>query len=175
MLTSAVKDLQLNEDNQIQKVLRAYRIDQSELNDRFEAYKTQNEKELEATFNRQFTDEGSVRGYKVRGVFENYEDARKRAEFIHKEVESVVHTFIGRVGYWTPWDPNADAVQDQETMIPQLNELMAQKKLNEQERDDFFQKRKQMMIDNAEQERTTQLRKQLHDRVKLKEEQRKKK
>lgn len=175
LLESVMKELQLNEDSQVSKTLRSYRIDQQELSDRFEAYKTQNNKELEAEFNTKFTNETSIRGFKVRGTYETMEEAKTNASKIHKEVESTVHTFVAPVGYWCPWDPTADAIQDQETMIPALDSLMAKKKENEQERDDFFLKRKQMMMDKAEEDRRKQLEKKLRDRVKEQREQRSKK
>ena len=71
ILNGLKKDLVLNEDEQTAKTLRIYRIDQQEILDRFETYKSQNGKELEAEFNKEYTDQASVYGVKVRGVYED--------------------------------------------------------------------------------------------------------
>lgn len=165
ILDSAKQELQLNEDEQINKTLRTYRINQEELLDRFETYKNQNNRELEADFNKEFTEETSVRGFKVRGTFEDVADAKIKAEEVRKNVESYVHTFVAPVGYWCPWDPNADAVQDQEYMIPALNDMMDKRKRNVEQKDEFFEKRKQMMMDNVDQSRDKELREKLKQRV----------
>lgn len=175
VLDTSRQELQLNEDEQINKTLRTYKIDQEELIDRFETYKIQNNKELEAEFNNKYTEETSVRGFKVRGVYEDLTDAKARANHLQKNVESFVHTFVGPVGYWVPFDPNADAVQDQEYMIPELNNLMSQKKRNSEQKDEFFAKRKQMMTDNAQQSQEKLLREKLENRIKEQQNQRKKK
>lgn len=161
LLLSVKKDLQLNEDEQVDKTLRTYRIDQEEMTDRFDVYKSTNNKELEVDFNKEFTDTTSIRGFKIRGIFEDLDEARARAKKVHEEIEPFVNTFVFPAGYWVPWDPNADAVQDQEYMIPELNDLMAQKKENAAQRDDFYAKRKQMMIDDAKKSND----KVLHDKL----------
>ena len=80
ILDSVRKELPLNEDDQIDQTLRTYRIDQAELTDRFETYKVQNDKELEADFSKENGEEVNVRGFKVRGTFEKVEGARERAK-----------------------------------------------------------------------------------------------
>ena len=130
ILENVGKELQLNEDHHVNNVIRKYRIDQQELTDRFEAYKMINNKELEADFNHQFTEETSVRGFKVRGVFEELGDAQTRAKKVRDEVEPAIHAFAVPVGYWCPWDPNADAIQDQDYMLSDLNDLMGKYKRN---------------------------------------------
>lgn len=172
ILESTRKELILNEDEQITKTLRTYRIDQDELTDRFDTYKTQNNKELETEFNKLYTDETSVRGFKVRGVYDALNDAKDRSNYVRKEVESFVHTFVAPVGYWCPWDPNADAVQDQEYMIEELNEMMKQRKLNADQKDEFFEKRKQMMMETTDQKQDQILREKLEQRIKEQKQQR---
>jgi len=175
ILDSTQKDMVLNEDEQVNKTLRTYKISQEELTNRFDSYKTQNEKELEAEFNKEYTGETSVRGFKVRGAFEDLAEAKTRANTIRQEVESFVHTFVAPVGYWCPWDPNADSVQDQEYAIKELNEMTQKKKRNAEQKDEFFEKRKQMMMDNTNKQQDTDLKEKLSTRLKEQREQRKKK
>lgn len=168
LLDEARKELQLSEDEQVEKTLRTYRIDQDELLDRFETYKARSHKELEAEFEKTHGATTSVRGFKVRGTYEDLVEAKAWAKKVREEIEPFVHTFIFPVGYWVPFDPVADAVQDQEYMVPELNDLMAQKKKNAEQRDEFFAKRKQMMMDDAEKDKNKVLRERLEQKLKEK-------
>ena len=169
------QELPLNEDNQVNQTIRTYRIDQEDLSGRYEAYKIQNDKELESDFNRLYSEQTSVRGFKVRGSYDDVNEAKLRAKYVRQQLESAVHTFIAPVGYWCGFDPNADAVQDQDYMIPELNNLMAEKKLNAQQRDDFFEKEKQMKIDGNIKSNENDLKKKLTDRLNEQKNQRMKK
>jgi hypothetical protein len=175
ILDSTRKELQIGEDEQISKVLRTYRLDEEELNDRFEAYKIQNSKELESDFNQKYTPETSIRGFKVRGVYEELDEVRAKAAHVRKNVESHVHTFVAPVGYWCPYDPNADAIQDQEHMVVELNDLMGKKKQNAEQSNEFFEKRKQQMIEDSKNPQKEQLKQSLRQKVKQQAEQRKRK
>ena len=48
------------------------------------------------------------------------------------------HVFIGQVGYWLPWDPEADRVQDEVYLNSQLNDMMGKYKENEVNKDMFY-------------------------------------
>jgi hypothetical protein len=175
ILDSTRKEIVINEDEQVNKTLRTYKLDQEDLVARFDAYKTQNGKELEVEFNKEYTDQTSVRGFKIRGTYEDLAEAKARANTVRQEVESFVHTFVAPVGYWCPWDPNADSIQDQEYMINELNEMMRQKKRNAEQKDEFFEKRKQMLMDNVDQTQDKELKEKLTARLKEQRNQRKKK
>mgnify|MGYP007000253141 len=56
------------------------------------------------------------------------------------------HIFVGQVGYWLPWDPQADSVEEEEYLEEELNTLMKEYRKNEVSRDIFYeeQKREQM-------------------------------
>lgn len=64
---------------------------------------------------------------------------RKQTEVFNSE-EPYVHTSMFPVGNWSPWDINANAAQDQELMVDELNELMAKKKANEEQNKIYFEK-----------------------------------
>jgi hypothetical protein len=172
LLESTMKELQLNEDEQCTKVLRAYKQDQQELLDRFETYKIQNDKVLEADFNEKYTDQTSVMGFKFRGAYEDYDVACKQVEFLQKNVEPHIHTFVAPAGYWCPFNPNADAVQNQEYMVPELNRVVGGEKQNAEQREEFFAKRKQMMIDDVDQTHNKELHNKLRQRLQEQKQQR---
>ena len=72
----------------------------------------------------------TVRGLKVRGVY----DTQKEADFRAKQLRSrdpSHHVFRGQVGAWLPCDPSPDDIADQEYAEDELNSLMKKKKENE--------------------------------------------
>ena len=83
----------------------------------------------------------SVRGVKVRGVYSTYPEAEKRAKYLQRTDRSF-HVFVGQVGYWLPWDPCADHVQNEEYLEEELNTLMKEYKENEVRRDMFYEEQK---------------------------------
>ena len=64
----------------------------------------------------------NIRSVKVRGVFEDYEQARKHAEDLQKK-DPNYHIFVGEVGKWLPWDPSPDSAKDQQYYEKQLQDL----------------------------------------------------
>jgi hypothetical protein len=72
----------------------------------------------------------TVRGLKVRGVYDNMKEADFRAKKLRSSDPSH-HVFRGQVGAWLPWDPNPDDIEDQEYAEVELNTLMKKKKENE--------------------------------------------
>ena len=83
----------------------------------------------------------NVRGIKVRGVFDNRREADRRAKKLHM-MEPNFHVFIGQVGYWLPWDPEADRIQDEIFLNSQLNDMMGKYKENEVNKDMFYSEQK---------------------------------
>lgn len=87
----------------------------------------------------------SVRGIKVRGVFDTLKEAQNRAEYLKKHGDKF-DIFIGQVGVWCPWSPNPNEIQDQEYTETQLNTVMKQYKENMDLKDIAFEQRKQSKI-----------------------------
>jgi len=98
------------------------------------------------TYERKFNDARcSVRGFKVRGSFKTFEEAKTQCEKLQK-MERSVGIAIAPVGTWVPWDPSPDAVQDSEYMLPELNKMM--NKYNEQNKNKevMFEERKNELM-----------------------------
>jgi len=72
----------------------------------------------------------TVRGLKVRGVYDTMKEADFRAKQLRSRDPSH-HVFRGQVGAWLPWDPNPDDIENQEYAEDELNTLMKKKKENE--------------------------------------------
>jgi hypothetical protein len=157
-LEDCKQNLTLNVDDESQNVIDKYRIDQELITDKFNNYLIQNRLEIDNEINIKYQNKTSIRGFKIRGVFEDVEEAQLKAKELRELYESFAHIFVAPVGYWIPYDPDPDAITDQDYMVSELNELMGEKKKNSEERDCFFEKRKQEMVDNAKLKQEEQLR-----------------
>ena len=101
--------------------------------------------ELDTRFNKISNNKTSIRGVKVRGVYDNYRDAENRAKVLQRQDRSF-HVFVGQVGYWLPWDPVADKVESEEYLEEELNSLMKEYKKNEVNKDIFYEEQKREKI-----------------------------
>lgn len=100
----------------------------------YENFCFNNRNDLEEEFNKNNDYKCSTRGVKIRGTYESYKEAQLRAQVLQK-LNNTHHVFVGQVGYWLPWDPNADNIEDQEYAEDELNELMKSYKENQQKKD----------------------------------------
>ena len=105
-------------------------INYEKLLEDFNDFKYAHNNELNDKFNEENNFQTSIRGVKVRGVYDSHQEAAIRAKVLSKKDRNH-NVFIGQVGYWLPWDPVL-AEQDKieaEYQEEGLNELM--KKYNE--------------------------------------------
>lgn len=166
ILQETVKDLTLNEEVQNVKVLRQYRMDQSELHDRFETYKLENRQTLEKEFAQQITKQTCVRGFKVSGAYETLGEARVRAKHVNQDIEPHINAYAVPLNVWIPWDPNPDAIQDQEYKLDELNDMMGKYKESAEAKNEMFEQRKKMMIDKAKESNNETLKEKLKQKIK---------
>ncbi len=141
-----MKNNAIDESQFVNKCIRKFYIDQQEIIDKYTTYSSNNYQKLLELYQRKFNDDKcSVRGFKVRGSFKTYEEAKSRCEMLQNH-EKFVSIAIAPVGVWVPWDPSPDAIQDSEYMLPELNKLM--KNYNEQNRnrDMMFEERKNELM-----------------------------
>ena len=109
------------------------------------------EDKLQRDFDEQNDFQTSIRGLKVRGVFDTKDAANDRAKKLSVR-DSAFHTFVGQVGYWLPWDPNADKVSDEVFQNSQLNDMMEKYQQNNVNRDMFYEEQKREKIKAAQEE-----------------------
>lgn len=93
----------------------------------------------------------SMRGIKVRGVYDTQKEASVRAQVLRRKDPSF-NVFIGQVGYWLPWDPECESVPEQEYQESQLNELVKNYKENLENRDILYEQVKNERIEKAKKE-----------------------
>ncbi len=101
-----------------------------------------NEEEIENKFHEDNNFQTTVRGVKIRGTYNTLKEAQIRAKVLQR-MDPSFHIFVGQVGYWLPWDPTADKIENQEFQNGQLNEIVKKYKMNETKRDEFYEQQKQ--------------------------------
>lgn len=106
-------------------------IMKSGIDDDYKTFIDQNEEQLENSFNTTHHFQTSTRGIKVRGVYPTLEEAELRCKLL-RELDPNHDVFVGPVGLWMPWDPEAYKTGRVEYMEEELNALMNQKNKNEE-------------------------------------------
>lgn len=109
-------------------------------------YAITHEQENNDLFNEQNEFRTSVRGIKVRGVFESLKEAQRKAKILQTR-DPTFHVFVGQMGYWLPWDPNPDNIENQEYSEQHLNEIVKKYKENKQAKDEIWTKDLQRRIE----------------------------
>jgi hypothetical protein len=71
-----------------------------------------------------------VRGLKVRGVFATQEEAENKCKALRKQ-DPNHDIYVGPIGIWIPWDPDAYKTGKVEFLEEELNQLAQEKKKNE--------------------------------------------
>lgn len=144
-MEACFKDMCVDEDAYVEECRRKYALEQRELSDKYKMYIVDNRTRLDKEYDDAHDQETSVRGFKVRGVFAHIDDAKIRAKYLRDEIEPAIHAYAVPVGCWFPVDMEADEVQDQEYMLPELNELMGKYQEGVHARNSFYQERKREM------------------------------
>lgn len=106
-------------------------------------YKTYMEKyveDLELEYNKKNDFQTNTRGIKIRGVFPSQEEAEIRAKLL-RENDPHFDVYVGPVGVWMPWEPDAYRTGQVNFLESQLNELMSKKQQNEASAKEYFDKR----------------------------------
>ena len=123
-----------------------YFMDPKELQDQYRFFKSVHLAEMDKEFHANNGYKTTVRGVKIRGVFDTTEEAKTRAEVLKRGGDKF-DIFLGQVGCWCPFSPNPEDLQDQEYAETELNTLMKKYKNNMDIRDLDFEERKQKKID----------------------------
>lgn len=147
ILNAKYGQMQIDEEEFIDECHRQYTQDRDELLDKFKIFLTENRAGLDREFDEAHDHVTSVRGFKIRGSYARYEDARKRCEFVRDSVEPGIHAYVVQTGTWFPVDMDADEVQDQDYMLPALNDLMGKYHEGMANKDKFFNERKREMME----------------------------
>lgn len=110
------------------------------IEDEYKNFLDKYEEQLENEFNKENAFQTSVRGLKVRGVFPTQEEAELRCKML-REVDSNHNVYVGPVGMWMPWEPEAYKTGRVEYLEEELNEIMHEKERNEKQAKQEFETR----------------------------------
>jgi hypothetical protein len=112
----------------------------SSIEDDYKTFLDRQEDDLEKKFNVKHNFQTSVRGFKSRGNFSTQEEAELRAKLL-RETDPHFDVYVGPVGTWLPWDPDAYKTGRVEHMEEELNQLVSEKKKNEEIAKTTFEQR----------------------------------
>jgi len=121
------------------------------IEDEYKSFLDKNEQQLENDFSNDNHFKTNTRGIKVRGVFETQQEAELRCKIL-REVDPNHDVYVGPVGLWMPWEPEAYKTGRVEYLEDELNQLMHEKDKNEKKAKQQFDARvknaKEMAIEN---------------------------
>lgn len=112
----------------------------SNISDEYKNFTDEHEERLDKEFGEKHDFQTSVRGIKVRGVFPTQQEAELRCKML-RQVDPNHDIYVGPVGTWIPFHPEAYKTGKVEYMEETLNELMSEKKKNEEKAKDEFDAR----------------------------------
>ena len=108
--------------------------------DEYKNFLDKYEEQLEQEFGRQHEFQTSTRGLKVRGSFATQEEAELRCKML-REVDPNHNVYVGPVGMWMPWEPEAYKTGRVEYLEDELNQIMHEKERNEKQAKQEFETR----------------------------------
>ena len=112
----------------------------SNIEDEYKNFLDMNEEKLEKDFNNLHNFQTTTRGIKVRGCFPTQQEAELRCKML-RELDPNHDVYVGPVGMWMPWHPEAYKTGRVEYLEDELNQLMKEKKVNENKAKEEFDKR----------------------------------
>jgi vacuolar-type H+-ATPase subunit I/STV1 len=135
------------------------KLRKSGIEDDYKTFMDKQEESLNEKFNREHSFQTSVRGLKVRGTFASQEEAEQKCKKL-RESDPNHDIFVGPVGIWIPWDPDAYKTGRVEHMEEELNALHKEKMKNEEMAKKEFEERiretkKKAIMENIEKAKTS--------------------
>ena len=106
------------------------------LEDEYKSYIDTHEDKLQEKFDKINSIETSTRGIKVRGSFPTQAEAELRCKML-REIDPNHDVYVGPVGLWMPFHPEAYKTGRVEYLEQELNELMNEKDKNETSKEQF--------------------------------------
>jgi len=130
------------------KLFKEDNIEYTDFKDKYDDYLFKDEQKVSDSFDKLNGFKTSVRGVKIRGVYDTRREAEMRAKTL-QHMDQNFNIFVGQVGYWLPWDPESNNVEDQEYMNEELNTLVKEKKKNEDKKNMFYEEQKSKRVTEA--------------------------
>tara|TARA_B100001093_G_scaffold519208_1_gene607143 strand:- start:1892 stop:2803 length:912 start_codon:yes stop_codon:yes gene_type:complete len=115
-------------------------FDNEKIRNEYKTFVDNNEQRLQEDFDTENAFKTNTRGLKIRGVYATQGEAELRCKLL-REVDPHHNVYVGPVGMWMPWDPEAYKTGRVEYMEEELNQLMSEKNKNEAKAKQEFEKR----------------------------------
>lgn len=112
----------------------------SSLEDDYMTFVDNSEEALQSAFDKEHDFQTSVSSVKIRGVYPTQEEAELRCKML-REIDPNHDVYVGPVGMWMPWEPEAYKTGRVEYLEDELNQLMHEKAKNEKRDKAAFEKR----------------------------------
>ena len=132
--------------NNLSKDLEEFIIEEKDklvettIEDDYKSFVDNSEKKLQEQFSELYNFQTNTRGIKVRGSFGSQEEAELKCKMLREE-DPNHDVYVGQVGLWMPFHPEAYKTGKVEYLEKELNELMCKKKENDEVNKDEFNKR----------------------------------
>lgn len=124
------------------------KISDNYVSDCYKTFVDKNEERLDNDFAEACNFQTSTRGLKIRGSYATQGEAELRCKLL-REVDPNHNVYVGPVGIWMPWEPEAYKTGRVEYLEEQLNQLMSEKIKNEDHAKVQFEKRVRDTKENA--------------------------
>lgn len=108
--------------------------------DDYKTFLEKNEDKLQKEFDKKNNFQTSVRGLKIRGSFPTQEEAELRCKLL-RDKDPAHDIYVAPVGVWLPYHPVAYKTGRVEYLNSELNQLMIEKKKNEEKAKEEFDQR----------------------------------
>ena len=131
--------------NFLKSICSEYGLEEDTIVDKYKDYLFNSKVNLDKEFSEQNEFRTSVRGLKVRGIYDTLQEAEMRAKRLQKS-DPNFNVFVGQVGFWLPWDPEPKEIGEEQYLNDELNQLMTEYKANADKRDEVFNTRKRDLI-----------------------------
>ena len=134
------------DSNKIMSDLKDFKESEKELlvtsaiEDDWKNFMDAKEEELTKVFSENFEFQTNVRGLKVRGSYPTQQEAELRCQML-REIDPNHNVYVGPVGMWMPFEPDAYKTGRVEYLEEELNQLMHEKNKNESKAKQEFEKR----------------------------------
>jgi hypothetical protein len=123
--------------NFLKETGKNYGLSVDDLEEKYKDYMFSNGEKLEKEYYEANNFQTTVRGLKVRGVYDTLVEAQAKAKKLQAK-DPNFNVFIGQMGYWLPWDPNPLKLDKQEYAEQELNTLVQKYKENADKKDAHF-------------------------------------
>lgn len=107
------------------------KLHNSSIEDDYKNFIDNNEEKLQEKFDVDHQFKTNTRGIKIRGSYNTQGEAEIRAKIL-RENDPAHDVYVGQVGMWMPFDPDAYKTGKVEYLEKELNELMHEKNKNEE-------------------------------------------